>query len=183
MEEIKNPWTALSKEEQYDNPWINVTEYQVINPGGGRGIYGKVSYKNEAIGIIPIDDEDNTWLVGQYRFTLSEYSWEIPEGGCPMGENSLQAAERELREETGLSAKKMEMVLKMHNSNSVSDEVAYIFMATGLTQGESQLEETESDLVVKKLPFKEALAMVLEGKITDAMSVAGILKIARIKGY
>ena len=183
MEEIKNPWTTLSGEEKYDNPWINVTEYQVLNPGGGKGIYGKVAFKNKAIGVIPLDEEDNTWLVGQYRYTLDEYSWEIPEGGCPMDEDNHVAAQRELREETGLRAKNWDMILKMHNSNSVTDEVAYIYLATGLEQGEAELEETESDLVVKKLPFKEALNMVLEGKVTDAMSVAGILKVARIKGY
>lgn len=183
MEEIKNPWTTLSHEEQYDNPWINVTEYKVLNPGGGNGIYGKVHFKNKAIGIIPIDEEGNTWLVGQYRYTLNSYSWEIPEGGCPMNEDSLAAAERELREETGLRAEKWDMILTLHNSNSVTDEVAYIYLATDLEQGESELEESESDLVVKKLPFKEALAMVHNSEITDAMSVAGILKIARIKGY
>lgn len=182
MENTKNnPWKTLAKKEIYDNPWIKVEEHDVINPGGGEGIYGKVHFKNKAIGIIPIDDDDNTWLVGQYRYTLNEYSWEIPEGGGPLDEDILEAAQRELKEETGLTAGSYEIVMKMHNSNSVTDEEAIIFLARDLMQGEAQLEETESDLKVMKLPFEEALEMVMNGKITDSMSVAGILKVARMR--
>src|SRR5688572_5922455 len=103
-DENKNPWTTLSGEDKYDNPWIRVTEFQVINPGGGRGIYGKVHFKNTAIGVMPLDDELNTWLVGQFRYTLNEWSWEIPEGGGPPDQSPLEAAKRELHEETGLTA-------------------------------------------------------------------------------
>src|ERR1700760_2874642 len=101
-----NPWQITSSEEIYDNPWINVTEYQVINPSGNPGIYGKVHFKNRAIGIVPLDDEMNTYLVGQYRFVLGAYSWEIPEGGAPLGSDPLDTAKRELLEETGLKASK-----------------------------------------------------------------------------
>ncbi len=87
-----NPWKTLSSQSKYDNPWIQVVENKVINPGGGKGIYGKVHFKNQAIGIIPIDENLNTWLVGQYRYTLSEYSWEIPEGGAPYDEEPLEGA-------------------------------------------------------------------------------------------
>jgi len=182
MTEMKNPWKTKSKVTVYSNPWIHVEEHQVINPGGGDGIYGKVSFKNKAIGIIPIDTEGNTWLVGQYRYTLSDYSWEIPEGGGPLDEDILTAAKRELKEETGLSANSWQVIMKMHTSNSVTDEEAFVFMAKNLEQGESQLEETESDLKVKKLPFSKALEMVDSGEITDSMSVAGLLKAARIMG-
>jgi 8-oxo-dGTP pyrophosphatase MutT (NUDIX family) len=180
--EIKNPWTTLSGEVKYDNRWITVTEYQVINPGGGRGIYGKVHFKNKAIGIIPLDDEMNTWLVGQYRYTLNEWAWEIPEGGGPIGQSPKEAAARELLEETGLNASQLTQIMRLHTSNSVTDEEGFIFLAEGLTQGAAQLEETEADMKVWKLPFIEALQMVMEGKITDSMSVMGILKVARMKG-
>lgn len=182
MKEEQSPWKTLKVTEKYDNPWINVCEHDVINPAGGPGIYGKVHYKNKAIGIIPVDDENNTWLVGQHRYTLNEFSWEIPEGGGPLKEDIYKAARRELKEETGFTADNLEVIQRMHLSNSVSDEEAFIFLATGLHAGENDLEPTESDLKAKKVPFEKALEMVLNGEITDSMSVAGILKVARLKG-
>lgn len=182
MKKAINPWVTLSANEKYDNPWINVTEYQVINPGGGNGIYGKVHFKNRAIGIIALDDEDNTWLVGQYRYTLEEYSWEIPEGGAPMDEDIQKAAQRELKEETGITAKTWKNIMCIHTSNSVTDEVGYIFLATGLDHGQPELEESEADLAVKKVSLKQAVEMVMDQEITDSMSVAGLLKVARMKG-
>ena len=154
----------------------------MINPAGGNGIYGKVNFKNKAIGIVPMDENGNTWLVGQFRYALNAYSWEIPEGGSPLGTSLLDSAKRELKEETGITATRWTQILRMHTSNSVTDEEAFVFLAEGLTPGENQLEETEADLVVKKIPFKDVLEMVMEGAITDSMSVAAILKIARLKG-
>ncbi|MEM6360868.1 MAG: NUDIX hydrolase [Bacteroidota bacterium] len=180
MATIKNPWQTLSSKKEYANRWIEVVENQVINPGGGRGIYGKVHFKNQAIGIIPIDDNGYTWLVGQYRYTLNEYSWEIPEGGAPFGEEPLSGAKRELREETGLTASHWEYIMRFHTSNSVTDEVGHIFMARDLSQGESELEESEADLAIRKLPLSAAVEMVMDQQITDSMSVAGLLKAARI---
>lgn len=174
-EEIKNPWTTLSGEVKYDNKWIKVTEYQVINPGGGKGIYGKVHFKNIAIGVIPMDKEKNTWLVGQFRYALNEYSWEIPEGGGPVGEDPIEAAKRELKEETGMTANKLTLLTKLHTSNSVTDEVGYVFLAEDLEDGENNLEESEADLKVRKLPLAEAVDMVLRGEITDSMSMIGLL--------
>src|ERR1700712_2599988 len=134
MNEAHNPWQILTEKPVYDNPWINVTEYDVINPSGGKGIYGKVHFKNKAIGILPLDDELNTYLVGQYRFTLSEYFWEIPEGGSPLGTDILASAKRELLEETGLVAGEWTKLMDFHLSNSVCDEHGQIFLARQLTQ-------------------------------------------------
>jgi len=174
MEEI-NPWKTLESEIKYDNNWIRLTEHQVINPSGGKGIYGEVHFKNFAIGILPLDEDYNTWLVGQYRYPLKAYSWEIPEGGGPLGEEPIESAKRELLEETGMSAKNWKEIQRMHLSNSVSDELSIIYVATDLTQGIAMPEETEQ-LVVKKMPFEALYKMVLNGEITDSMSVAAILK-------
>lgn len=181
-EKVKNPWTTLSGQIKYDNPWITVTEFQVINPSGGKGIYGKVHFKNKAIGIVALDNDLNTWLVGQYRYTLNAWHWEIPEGGGPLSREPLESAQRELREETGLIGRKWTEIIHLHTSNSVTDEEGHIFLAEDLEEGASALEETEADLKVRKLPLKDALAMVLDGKITDAMSIMAILKVARMKG-
>jgi 8-oxo-dGTP pyrophosphatase MutT (NUDIX family) len=177
--ETKNPWTTLSGELKYDNKWISVTEFQVLNPAGGKGIYGKVHFKNKAVGIIALDRELNTWLVGQYRYTLNEWSWEIPEGGSPIESSALDSAKRELQEETGLTAKKWTELMRLHTSNSVTDEEGFIFIAEDLEEGERSLEETEAGLKVWKLPFRDALGLVMDGKITDSLSVMGILKVAR----
>src|SRR5215213_4143165 len=150
MEEHKNPWIILAEKKVYDNPWISVTEYDVINPSGGKGIYGKVHFKNAAIGILPLDDELNTYLVGQYRFPLEQYSWEIPEGGGPPDIDILESARRELLEETGLEAAEWTKLMDFHLSNSVSDEYGSIFLARKLSQREAHPEETE-DITIKKL--------------------------------
>ncbi len=171
-----NPWKTLSSEEKYNNNWITVTEHQVINPSGGKGIYGEVHFKNLAIGVLPLDDEHNTWLVGQYRYPLKAYSWEIPEGGGPLGTNPELSAKRELAEETGVVASKLTEIQRMHLSNSVSDELAIIYLAQDLQLGEAAPEETE-DLQLIKVPFTKAVEMVMNGEITDSMSVAPILKV------
>lgn len=176
MNQSDNPWKVLSSEDKYINPWIRVTEFKVINPSGGDGIYGKVGFRNIAVGVVPLDDQLNTYLVGQYRFTLSQYSWEIPEGGAPEGTDPELSAHRELLEETGLVAASMEKILEMHLSNSVTDEYAVTYLARNLTQQTACPEETEQ-LQVIKLPFEEAYKMVEDGRITDSMSVAAILKI------
>jgi 8-oxo-dGTP pyrophosphatase MutT (NUDIX family) len=176
MSPFENPWTIHDQRSVYENPWIQVTEFDVVNPSGGKGIYGKVHYKHIAVGVIPIDENLNTWLVGQYRFPLNLYSWEIPEGGGRMDEDPMEAGKRELLEETGLIAGEWTKILAMHLSNSVSDEIAVIYLARNLTQQSAEPEETEQ-LVVKKIPFDEVMQMVDEGKITDSMSVAAIQRV------
>jgi 8-oxo-dGTP pyrophosphatase MutT (NUDIX family) len=181
-ETVHNPWTTLSGAVQYDNKWINVTEYQVLNPAGGKGIYGKIHFKNKAIGIVAVDAQDNTWLVGQFRYTLNEFCWEIPEGGGPLNEDPLAAAKRELKEETGVTAGKWTLLTRLHTSNSVTDEEGFIFLAEDLSEGTQETEETEADMKVWKLPLKEAVNLVLKQEITDSMSVIGLLLVARKKG-
>jgi ADP-ribose pyrophosphatase len=172
-----DPWTTLSSETRYDNNWITVTEHQVLTPAQTPGIYGTVHFKNLAIGIVPVDKDGFTWLVGQYRYPLKAYSWEIPEGGGSISEPPVESAMRELKEETGLQANRWEKILEMHLSNSVTDERAIVFLATDLTEGTATPDETEV-LSIRRVSFEDALHMVERGEITDAVSVAAILKAA-----
>ena len=171
-----NPWKIVSEDIKYDNPWMKVTEYGVINPSGKAGIYGKVHFKNTGVGVFPLDEQLNTYLVGQFRFTLNAYSWEIPEGGCPPGTDTLDTAKRELLEETGLKAGEWSHLFDMHLSNSIADEFGVCYLARQLEQHDAEPEETEK-IVVKKLPFDEAYQMVERGEITDSISMAAIYKV------
>ena len=175
MTETDNPWQTLSSTEIYQNPWIQLTEHQVINPSGGRGIYGVVHYRNAAVGVVPYED-GAIWMVGQYRYPLDIYSWEIPEGGAPEGEDPLATAKRELQEETGLIAETYTPLLEMHVSNSVSDEWGIVYLATGLQQGPASPEETE-DLQIKKMTLEEVFEQVEARKITDSLTVAATYKL------
>jgi len=176
---MENPWKTKSKAVIYQNPWIKLEEHQVVIPSGKDGIYGKVIFKNKALAIVPVDNDLNTWLIGQFRYTLDEYSWEIPMGGGLLEVDILESAKRELKEETGLSAKKWTQIMRIHTSNSVTDEEGFVYLAEDLTQGETEFEETEQ-LQVIKLPLEEAIQKVMDGEITDAISIAGLLKVARI---
>ncbi len=175
-----NPWTILGEKKIYENKWITLTEYAVLNPSGGEGIYGKIHFKNVAVGVVALDHHEQLWLVGQFRFTLDQYSWEIPEGGAPAGTDPLESAQRELKEETGLVAANWKHLQTMHLSNSVSDELAIIYLATDLQEGEAEPEETEA-LLSKKVSLEEAWQMVENGVITDSMTVAAITKIKLMK--
>jgi 8-oxo-dGTP pyrophosphatase MutT (NUDIX family) len=179
FDETKNPWRTLSSREVYENSWIRLREDAVVRPDGERGIYGVVHFRNVAIGILAVE-ADSIYLVGQYRYTLERYSWEIPEGGCAEDEDWLSAAQRELAEETGLRADKWEQMGQAHLSNSVTDELAVWFLATGLTQGEHQPEGTEQ-LKVRRIPFAQALRMALTGEITDALSLLAIMQYQLIR--
>ena len=172
---MKNPWKTKHSELKYENPWISVTEHQVVNAAGNDGIYGTVHFKNIAIGIIPLDKDNNTWLVGQFRYPLNQYSWEICEGGGKHHVDPLISAKRELLEELGIKAEKWGKLLDMHLSNSVSDEVGIIYVAKDLTYHNPEPEEDEI-LELKKISLNDAYEMVMKGEITDSLSVAGILK-------
>lgn len=172
----RGSWTELETEVKYSNPWIEVSESQVLNPNGGKGIYGVVHFKNLAIGVIPIDDEGNTWLVGQDRFPFDgKFTWEIIEGGGPLDIDPIDSAKRELLEEAGLKAENWDLIQEMDLSNSATTEVAKIYVATGLSFHESDPDDTEK-LEVKKVSFDEAYQMVLKGEIVDSLSVTGILR-------
>lgn len=173
-----SPRKTLSTQPVYNNDWIKVEEHKVINPAGKPGLYGKVSFKNQAVGIIPLDEEGNTWLVGQFRYTLNEWSWEIPMGGSPGKEDKIKTALRELKEETGLKAGEITELLHLHPSNSITDEQGYVYLATDLSEGVQQLEDTEKDMQIKKLALDEAVQMAANGEITDAISVAGLFYLA-----
>jgi 8-oxo-dGTP pyrophosphatase MutT (NUDIX family) len=171
----ENPWKTHDSRSVYENPWIRVREDDVTTPTGSEGIYGVVEFKNRAVGVVPIDDNGDTWLVGQYRYALDSYEWEIPEGGCPPDEAPIDTAARELREETGLSAGNIELLLAdLQLSNSVSDERAWLYVATDLAPGELDPDDTEQ-LAVRRLPLADAVAMAERGEIRDAMSVIALL--------
>jgi 8-oxo-dGTP pyrophosphatase MutT (NUDIX family) len=177
MDETKNPWTVLSRETVYDNAWIRVEHHDVLKPTGAPGIYGVVHFKNNATGVVPIDENGNVILVGQYRFPLAAYSWEIPEGGGLKSVPVLESVERELREECGLVAANWKEILGMDLSNSVTDERASLFLAWNLSPAPSQPDETE-ELQVVRVPFWDAIARVKRGEIRDSMSVAALLRVA-----
>lgn len=170
-------WQRLSSRVTYENPWIRVSHEQVKRPNGTDGIYGVVHFKGTAVGVVPVDEEGNTWLVRQSRYTLNEFTWEIPEGGAQEGEPTLECAKRELAEEAGLIATEWEELSRVHTSNSVTDEAGVLYLARGLSPCAQNLDPTE-DIEVRKLPLKEAIQMVLLGEITDALSVVALLRLA-----
>ena len=174
-------WKRHSTRVVFENDWLRVREDEVTNPGGGENLYGHVQFKNTAVAILPIDADGNTRLVGQTRYTLDAYSWELPMGGVPKGEDPLGGAQRELLEETGLSAANWTEMMRLHLSNSITDEVGIAYLATGLTEGEMAHEETE-DITVRTLPVKDAVTMAMTGEITDALSVATLLRYALENG-
>ncbi len=171
----ENPWRTLESVPQYENAWIRVREDRVLRPDGQPGVYGVVEFKNRAIGVVPVTAELDTFLVGQYRYPLHAYSWEIPEGGGPLGESPLESAKRELAEETGLTAARWTYLGDLHTSNSVTNEVGAVYLAEGLSFGESRPEGTER-LEVRRLPLAEAYRMAMAGEITDSLAVIGLAR-------
>lgn len=177
MDEIKyaNPWKTLTNEKVYESPWIRVTKHDVTNPNGNPGIYSVVHFKNIAVGVIPLDEHYNTWIVGQYRYPIDIYSWEIVEGGSPVGTDPLESGKRELLEEAGIIAKDWLKIQEVHLSNSATDEFGVIYIARNLEFHSPEPEDSEQ-LEVRKIPFDELYQMVLDGKVTDSLSVMGVLK-------
>lgn len=174
------PWTRRTRRVAYENAWVTVWHDDVTRPDGSPGIYGVVHFANVAAGVLVLDADDRVLLVGQHRYPLGTYSWEIPEGGVPAGETALEGARRELREETGVEAADWRELARVHLSNSVSDEEAVLFLATGLTHGVATPDGTE-DLEVQWLPFGEVLAMTLDGRISDAMTVIAVERLALLR--
>ena len=180
---VAGPWTRRTRRVAYENPWITIWHDEVIRPDGEPGIYGVVHFANVAVGVLAIDGAGRVLLVGQHRYALDRYSWEIPEGGVPAGESAQDGARRELREETGIEAADWIELSRCHLSNSVSDEEAILFLATGLTHGVATPDGTES-LAVRWVPFDEVLAMTMDGRITDAMTILAVHRaaLARLTG-
>lgn len=175
-----NPWKTLTSTVVYDNNWLKIRHEDVVTPANTPGIYGVVSFKNKAVVVVPIDEDGYTYLVGQYRYPLDEYSWEVPEGGAPIGSDLLESARRELKEETGLEAGKWTMIGRIHTSNSATDEEGFLYIAEDLVQGTHEPEETEQ-LQIRRVLLTDAVEMVMNSEITDALSVCALLKVARLK--
>jgi 8-oxo-dGTP pyrophosphatase MutT (NUDIX family) len=173
------PWLRKSTSVPYANPWIQVEHHEVKDPAGRSGVYGVVRFKHTALGCVPLHADGTVTLVGQHRYPLNEWSWEIPEGGGRKDHPLLEEIQRELREETGLSAQEWIPLGRLHTSNSVCDETAHLWLARGLTEGSNQLDSTEGDLKVKRVPLSEAVEMALDGRLTDAISVAALVRAAR----
>ena len=172
-------WQLGTPSAQYENPWMRVDDIPCIDPSGKEASYGLVHFKNLAVGVVPYEEE-HIWLVGQSRVAFQAYSWEVPAGGDPTLNDPIGTAHRELREETGFSAGRMEQILKMEISNSVTDEACLVYLATDLTPGATEMESSE-DISMMKVSLDEALAAVDAGEIRQALSVAAILKLGRMR--
>lgn len=169
-------WKTKSSKLVYDNRWIELEEFQVIDPSGKDTIYSVLNLKSIAVGIIPLDEDLNTWIVGQHRFPFNDYFWEIVEGGGDRNVSTLDSAKRELQEETGIKANKWTELLDMVTSNCATSEKAVVYVARDLSFGEAQPDD-EEDLKVLKLPFNELYERALNGEIKDGISLAAIFKL------
>ncbi|MCG8440491.1 MAG: NUDIX hydrolase [Caulobacterales bacterium] len=174
-EEESSPWRVVSARTAFENPWLKLIDHEVLTPTGAAGRYGVVSFKNIAIGVLPLHPDGTVTLVGQYRFALGAYSWELPEGGGDLSAPPLESAKRELKEETGLTARTWREFMRFNTSNSVTDELAVCFIATDLTDGEPEPDEDEI-LRVERRPFAETLDRVTSGEIMDSLTVAMMLR-------
>jgi ADP-ribose pyrophosphatase len=171
------PWRRLSSTPVYANRWISVREDQVALPDGRTTVYGVVSC-GHCVGVLPFVDADTVLLVRQYRYVAGRASWEMPTGGVHAGETLAQAAQRELAEETGHRARRLEPVSTYHTSKSVVDETAHLFLAEDLHRADTAPDETEF-IDVNPFPFDTVLRMVLEGAIVDSMTIVAVLLAAR----
>ncbi len=174
-----NPWRRREARQVYANPWFAVEEHQVVRPDGRPGIYGVVKPARLALGIVALDQAGYTWLVGQYRYPLGRYSWEIPEGGGDPHADPAAEAARELSEETGLTAAEWRLIQTLHTSNCFTSETALIYLARDLVQGRPAPDDSER-LQVVRLPFRVAFELAAGGVISDAMSVAAIFRVAQL---
>lgn len=170
-----NPWTKLDEKLVYESPWISLFHQNVLNPSGNPGTYSIIHFNKLAIGILPLDEDYNTWIVGQFRYPMKTYTWEIPEGGGSRNEEPVDSAKRELLEECGIIANKWDLIQEMQLSNSATDEVALLYIARQLSFTDAQPEENEQ-LTVRKIPFSELYERVLKGELTDSLTVAAVLR-------
>ncbi|MGH2630507.1 MAG: NUDIX domain-containing protein [Actinomycetota bacterium] len=176
-DDSRSPWTRTSRSLAYENAWIQVFHDEVVRPDGQPGVYGVVHPRTHAVGVVAIDEHDRVLLVGQYRYTLGRYSWEIPEGGVPIGDDPLEGARRELAEETGYRASSWQELMRFSLANSATDETGALYLASDLTEGEPAPDETE-ELAVRWMPFEEAVDRVRSGELFDSMTQMGILRVA-----
>ncbi len=174
-EEDSDPWIVKSVERAFENAWFAIDAHDVIQPDGAPGYYGVIRVRRLAVGVLPIEPDGSVHLVGQWRFPLKRYSWEMPEGGAEPQEDPLECAKRELLEETGLSARHFQPILEMDLSNSLSDEQGIVYLATDLSAGDAAPEPTEV-LRRRTAPFREVLARVADGRIRDSLTVAAVLR-------
>ena len=172
----RNPWQIMDSNVKYENAWIRVIEHEVMTPAQKEGIYGVVEFKNKAIAILPLDEDYNTWLVGQYRFPMQQYEWEVPEGGSPVNETPLETAKRELAEEVGLVATEYIFIQEVQLSNCTTNEIGFIFVAKGLSEVTTSFDDTEV-LQGKKLAFEEVYQMAVRGEIRDNFSLTAIYRV------
>ncbi len=170
ISEVKNPWEILDTVDVYESDWISLVKHNVLDPKKNKAVYSIVKFKHTAIGVLPLDKDLNTWIVGQYRFPINKYSWEIPEGGGSLSEAPVEAAKRELSEEVGISAKKYTLIQEFNTTNSCTDEKAYLYVAQDLSFHDSHPDDNE-ELKVKKIPFEKLYQMVLNGEITDSLTI------------
>ena len=168
-------WAVRTARTAFENPWLILRHYETTAPTGNPAAYGVVSFKNFALAILPLHDNGEVTLIGQHRFPLADYSWELPEGGGPIGHDPLDSAKRELREEAGLVAADWRQVLSFQLSNSVTDERGFGFIATGLSAAETEPDDTEA-LQIARVPFRQALDLAVGGEMPDAMTVAMLLR-------
>ena len=176
----KGDWQQLKRTKIYENPWVTLYEDDVITPAQTKSSYSIIDFKNKAAAAIPIDSEGYTWLVGQYRYSLNKYSWELPMGGSANAEDVLLGAQRELREETGISAKKWTEILRFDMIQSIGKEEAIVYVAQELSFGKLETEDTE-ELQLMRIHLNDAISMALNGEISDSISLAGLFKLATLK--
>jgi 8-oxo-dGTP pyrophosphatase MutT (NUDIX family) len=174
---VIGPWTRRARHVAYENPWIQLRHDDVVRPDGSPGIYGVIHFENAAIGVVAVGDDGRLLLVGQHRYPLDRYSWELPEGGSPLDEDPVEGARRELAEETGFTAGSIRKLFAFSLSNSVSDETGVIYLATELVEGTASPEPTE-DLDVRWATLDEVLAEIEAGDIHDMMTIAGVYRYA-----
>jgi 8-oxo-dGTP pyrophosphatase MutT (NUDIX family) len=170
-----NPWKTLSSSPIYGNQWFAVREDRVVRPDGQLGTYSVVSASRLATGIVPLWHDGTVTLVGQHRYPLDEYSWEIPEGGGDLSAQPLEIAKRELTEEAGIEAATWTYLGRVHTSNCFTDELCHLFLARDLTQGMARPDPDEI-IDTRRVPFEEAVSMTYDGRITDAITIAGIFR-------